>query len=101
MNSPVVELPRVTSDEIGTSDWSHQLYESKPWLQDLDVLTVQCSEWTLCFTGDTEDDHRNSDVAELERWYRHDGADSRPSIGAAPSHCLPPDGSLTTCLTTC
>ena len=93
MQSPVVELPRVASDEIGTlreDDWSHQLYESKPWLQDLDVLTVQLCDWTLCFTADNEDDRRHSDVAELERWYRHDGAGSRPSISAAPCCCCCP-----------
>ena len=76
-------LGRRSEHEIGTSDWSHQLYESKPWLQHLDVLNVNLHRWTLCFTS--EDDQRQSDVAELERWYRHDGAISHASTAPQPS----------------
>ena len=46
------------------------LYDSKPWLRDLDVLSVQIHPWLLHFVDKDSDDWK---VAELERWYQHGG----------------------------
>ena len=64
---------------IDEADRGAALYDSRPWLRDLDILNVQTHPWLLHFVDEHSSDE-DGRVAAFEIWYQQDGT--------APKHCL-------------